>query len=72
MPRRKVTLEAKVAALRDSLRLMNVDQVAREHHLSRPALYKWYNKVVDALPDILANEKPGRKTKLKAGSAPPF
>ncbi len=72
MPRRKVALETKVAALRDSLRLMNVEQVARDHHLSRSAIYKWYNEVLKALPDILANEKPGRKPKPPTQSAPPF
>jgi hypothetical protein len=72
MPRRKVELNAKVAAMRESLRLTNVDGIARKHKLSRPALYKWYHEILEALPDLLADEKPGRKTKLQADSAPPF
>jgi transposase-like protein len=74
MPRRKVMLNAKVAAMRESLRLMNVEDIARKHQLSKPALYKWYHEVLEALPDILADEKPGRKPKpkSKADAAPPF
>ena len=74
MPRRKVKLNAKVAAMRESLRLMNVEDIARKHKLSKPALYKWYHEVLEALPDILADEKPGRKPKpkSKADAAPPF
>jgi hypothetical protein len=70
MPRRKIKLDAKVAAMRESLRLMDVEGIARKHQLSKPALYKWYHEVLEALPDILANEKPGRKR--KTDSAPPF
>jgi hypothetical protein len=72
MPRRKVKLNAKVAAMRERLRLMNVEDIARKHKLSKPALYTWYHEVLEALPDILANEKPGRKPKSRADSAPPF
>jgi hypothetical protein len=72
MPRRKVKLNAKVAAMRESLRLMNVNGIARKYKLSRPALYKWYHEILEALPDLLADEKPGRKAKSKADSAPPF
>jgi transposase-like protein len=74
MPRRKIMLNAKVAAMRESLRLMNVEDIARKHKLSKPALYKWYHEVLEALPDILADERPGRKPKpkSKADAAPPF
>jgi transposase-like protein len=67
-------LNAKVAAMRESLRLMNVEDIARKHKFSKPALYKWYHEVLEALPDILADEKPGRKPKpkSKADAAPPF
>ena len=72
MPRRKVKLNAKVAAMRESLRLTDVDGIARKHKLSRSALYKWYHEILEALPDLLADEKPGRKAKSQADSAPPF
>jgi len=72
MPRRKVNLDVKVAAMRKSLRLTNVADIVQEHGLSKQALYNWYDRVLEALPDILADGKPGRKPQPKADSAPPF
>ena len=73
MPRRKVELDVKVAALRESLRLMNLEEVMNKYDVSKPAMYNWYNEVLEALPHILANAKPGRKPRSGADeSAPPF
>ena len=72
MPRRKVELDIKVAAMCESLRLTDVVDIAHEHQLSKQSMYNWYHKVLDALPDILADDKPGPKPELKAESAPPF
>jgi len=72
MPRRKVRLDVKVAAMRESLQLMNVAEVVNKHGLSKQAVYNWYREILEALPDILADDKPGRKPKSKADSAPPF
>jgi hypothetical protein len=72
MPRRKVELDVKVAAMRKSLRLTNVADTAHKHQLSKQSMYNWYHKVLDALPDILADDKPGPKPELKAESVPPF
>jgi hypothetical protein len=72
MPRRKVELDVKVAAMRESLRLVNLKDVISKYQVSLPALYNWYHEVIEALPDILADEKPGRKSQAKAESAPPF
>jgi ACT domain-containing protein len=72
MPRRKVKLDVKVAAMRESLQLMNVAEVVSKHGLSKQAVYNWYREILEALPDILADDKPGRKPKSKADSAPPF
>jgi transposase-like protein len=72
MPRRKVNLDVKVAAMRKSLRLTNVADIVQEHGLSKQSLYNWYDKVLEALPDILTDDKPGRKPHSKADSTPPF
>ncbi len=72
MPRRKVKLDVKVAAMRESLQLINVAEVVNKHGLSKQAVYNWYREILEALPDILADDKPGRKPKSKADSAPPF
>ena len=72
MPRRKVKLDTKVAAMRESLRLANVGEIIRKRRLSKQSLYNWYERVLEALPDILADDKPGRKSKGKSDSPPPF
>ena len=72
MPRRKVKLNVKVAAMRESLRLVNVAEVVDKHGLSKQAVYNWYREVLEALPDILVDNKPGRKSASKAKSSPPF
>jgi hypothetical protein len=35
-------------------------------------VYNWYREVLEALPDILVDNKPGRKSASKAKSSPPF
>jgi len=72
MPRRKVKLDVKVTAMRESLRLVNVADVVNKHGLSKQAVYNWYREVLEALPDILADNKPGRKSASKGKSSPPF
>jgi hypothetical protein len=72
MPRRKVELDVKVAVMRESLRLINVADAAHKHQLTEQAVYNWYNKILEALPDILADEKPGPKPKAKSEATPPF
>jgi predicted DNA-binding transcriptional regulator AlpA len=52
MPRRKVELNVKVAAMRESLRLMNLEEVLHKYHVSKPAMYNWYHEILEALPDI--------------------
>ena len=72
MPRRKVKLDVKIAAMRESLRLVNVADVVDKHGLSKQAVYNWYREVLEALPDILVDNKPGRKSASRAKSSPPF
>jgi hypothetical protein len=72
MPRRKVKLEVKVKAMRECLRLVDVEDVMQKYGLSKRSAYNWYQRVLAALPDLLADEKPGRKPDAQATSSPPF
>lgn len=72
MPRRKNELEVKVEVMRECLRMAEVENIARKYGISERAAYNWYRKVLEGLPNILVDDKPGRKPKQKAESAPPF
>jgi hypothetical protein len=72
MPRRKVKLSTKVKVMRENLRLIDAKGIPRKYGVSERAVYNWYQRVLEALPEILADEAPGRKPKPKAESAPPF
>jgi hypothetical protein len=72
MSRRTIKLDVKVDVMRGSLRLMGLEDVLRKYGVSRRSAYNWYREILEALPDILADDKPGRKPKSKADSAPPF
>jgi hypothetical protein len=72
MPRRKVELDVKVKVMRESLHMADVENISRKYGVSERAAFNWYNRVLEALPDILANDKPGPKPKLNIESSPPF
>jgi hypothetical protein len=72
MPRRKIELKVKVEAMRECLHMADVEDISRKYGISERAAYNWYARVLEALPDILADDKPGRKRKPKVESAPPF
>jgi len=72
MSRRVIKLDVKVDVMRDSLRLMGLEDVLRKYGVSRRSAYNWYREVLEALPDILADDKPGRKPTSQADLAPPF
>lgn len=72
MPRRKIKLDVKVRVMRERLRLTGVEDIPRQYGVSERSAFNWYRKVLEALPDILADDKPGRKSKAQADSAPPF
>jgi len=72
MPRRKVKLATKVKVMRENLRLTDAKDIPRKYGVSERAVYNWYQRVVEALPDILADESPGPKPTAKSESPPPF
>ncbi len=73
MPRRKIELNTKVQVMRELLHVAGVKDVLEKHGVSERTVFNWYKRVLEALPDILADETPGRKAKPKAAkeSAPP-
>ena len=72
MPRRKVKLATKVKVMRENLRLTDAKDIPRKYGVSERAVYNWYQRVLEALPDILADESPGPKSTAKSESPPPF
>jgi hypothetical protein len=72
MPRRKIDLDIKVEFMREGLHLVDLKALLGKYDVSERTAYNWYREVLDALPDILADEKPGRKSQSKAKSGPPF
>ena len=73
MPRRKVELDIKVQVMREVLHVAGVQDVLEKHGVSERAVFNWYARVLEALPDILADETPGRKVRptVKKESASP-
>ena len=72
MPLRKVELEVKVEVMRECLRLMDVEDIARKHGVSKQSAYNWYQRVLEALPDLLAEAQPGPKPEAPTTASPPF
>lgn len=72
MARRKIKLATKVKIMRESLRLIGARAIPHKYGVSKRAAYNWYQRILRALPVILADDKPGRKPASKTESAPPF
>ena len=71
MPRRKVALDTKVQAMRECLRMENVTTVMHKYQLSERAAYNWFAQVLEHLPEILQEDKPGPKSQSHEPAAPP-
>ncbi len=74
MANRIIPTEEKVKIMRQCLTLDGVKEVGRAFEVSPGAIYYWFNeKVLPALPIVLANEKPGPKpaTNLPKRNEPP-
>ena len=75
MPNRKVQLVLKVQAMRECLHLENVESVMRKYGLSESSAFRWFEEILEHLPEILHDEKPGPKSQLHTPStlaaAPP-
>lgn len=71
MANRKVKLDIKVHAMRECMRLENVAAVMHKYHLSERSAFRWFEDILEHLPEILQAEKPGPKSQKHAGGAPP-
>ncbi len=75
MTNRKVKLDVKVQAMRECLRLENVESVMRKYGLSERSAFRWFEEILEQLPEILQPEKPGPKPQRHAptniSAAPP-
>ncbi len=71
MANRKVELDIKVHAVRECLRLANVQAVMHKYHLSERSAFRWYEAILEQLPEILRAEKPGPKSQAHEASVPP-
>jgi len=72
MPRRKIELDIKVETMRECLRLVDVAAIVRKHGVSKQAAYNWYQRVLEALPDLLVDKTPGRKPAAEKPTPPPL
>jgi hypothetical protein len=71
MANRKVELDIKVQAMRECLRLENVQAVMRKYDLSERSAFRWYEEILEQLPEILRAEKPGPKGQAHQSVVPP-
>ena len=70
MPRRNIPVDEKVTILRACLKLDEVAATADAHGVAKQSIYQWYQKVLAALPDLLANEPPGPKPTVSLAEEP--
>jgi hypothetical protein len=61
MANRKVKLDVKVQAMRECLRLENAQSVMRKYGLSERSAFRWFEEILEQLPEILQPEKTGPK-----------
>lgn len=72
MPKKTLDHGKKVEAMRRCLCLRNVKEVMTEYGFSERSAYYWFNKILEHLPEVLENKKPGRKSQRSDEAASPF
>ena len=70
MANRALDQDQKVAAMQECLTLRDVPQVMEKYGFSERSAWNWLAQIKDALPEVLAQERPGPKPKTEA--APPL
>lgn len=63
MSYRHISTETKVEIMKETLTLCNINHVKERHKVSDDSIYIWFHKIIDTLPETLANKKPGVKPK---------
>jgi hypothetical protein len=71
MANRKIPLDVKAQAMRECLRLQNVEVTMRKHQLSERSAFRWFDQILERLPEILKETKPGPKSESPSTLAPP-
>jgi hypothetical protein len=71
MANRKIQLDVKVQAMRECLRLQNVEATMRKHQLSERSAFRWFDQILEQLPEILREAKPGPKREPPSTWVPP-
>jgi hypothetical protein len=71
MPKRKINLDVKVQAMRECLHLVEAESVMHKYHLSKRSAYNWFDQILERLPEILQDAKPGPKRPSRLPKAPP-
>jgi hypothetical protein len=71
MPKRKINLDVKVQAMRECLQLAEVESVMHKYHLSKRSAYNWFDQILERLPEILQDAKPGPRPPRRSSTAPP-
>jgi hypothetical protein len=73
MPNHKVKLDIKVKAMRECLHLdtQRVKAIMRKYGLSERSAFRWLDAILDQLPSILEDRKPGPKKQTPDFTVPP-
>ena len=71
MPKRKINLDVKVQVMRECLHLADVESVMRKYHVSERCAYNWFAQILERLPEILQDAKPGPKSQPPSTRVPP-
>jgi len=61
MPYRSIDTERKVKLILEHLKGERICSLARRYDVDEDSIHLWKNKVLEALPKILSNKKPGPK-----------
>lgn len=73
MANRKIQLDVKVQVMRECLRLdaKRVEATMRKHQLSERSAFRWFEQILERLPEILKETKPGPKSQPPSTRVPP-